>query len=500
MPKRTILIIGPTERLRRRVAALVNALTELVAAKRGDCTDIDTYFSEHRIEAVLIECYPGFQQDIVRIHSSRPALPLIAFNDEPSHDDTRSAFLCGALDVLKIRNASPDDLRQVLERALDPLGYSNATDLYFPTQSIKSILQRGATFQRQLKEGRPPQFYMNGNRAILLRANVLCTEPALLWQQDAAWEWIQEFGVTNSFLFDSPGSTLHLGTIVEQDFVNAASFRRTLNARLDGLYKRLEKFHCICAATSCSSDYLSLSVLHHLDNRVELVFYLDGSQTIPDSSNRRNASLPDQLYSEFCSAVAVRDVEGAVGCVDRAVEKLCSDMPPPNLARDKLNRFLWEFMSIVGSRNEHTVSMDIDESRIRTIRDSIVNILRTIMASGETAALSSPLSELISRIEANPGLPINIDQAAEETNFSRSHFCRLFRQQTGLSFNAFLTQKRIAMACDLLKKTSMRIDEISDSIGIGNTWYFKKLFQKETGLTVEDWMDQNCTATPPRKI
>ena len=157
-------------------------------------------------------------------------------------------------------------------------------------------------------------------------------------------------------------------------------------------------------------------------------------------------------------------------------------------------------MSIVGSRNEHTVSMDIDESRIRTIRDSIVNILRTIMASGETAALSSPLSELISRIEANPGLPINIDQAAEETNFSRSHFCRLFRQQTGLSFNAFLTQKRIAMACDLLKKTSMRIDEISDSIGIGNTWYFKKLFQKETGLTVEDWMDQNCAATPLRKI
>lgn len=495
MPKRTILIVGPTERLRRRLAALVNALTGLIAAKRADCVDIETYFAEHRIEAVLIECYPGFQQDIVNIHRSRPALPLIAYKDEPNHADTRSAFLCGVLDVLEIRSTSSDDLRMVLERALDPLGYSNISDLYYPSQSIRTILQRGATLQRQLQDGRPPQFYMNGNRAVLLRANVLCTQPVNFWQQDAAWEWIQEFGMTNSFLFDSPGSILRLGTIVEQDFVNAASFKRMLSARLDRLYERMEKFHCICAATSCSSDYLSLSVLHHLDNRVELVFYLDSSQTIPDSSNRRNASLPDQLYSEFCSAVATRDVDSAVGCIDRAVEKLCSDMPPPNLARNKLTRFLWEFISIFGSRNEPFASMDIDESRICTIRDSIVNILRTTMASADSAPSSSPLSELISRIEANPGLPINIDQAAEETNFSRSHFCRLFRQQTGLSFNAFLTQKRIAMACDLLKKTGMRIDEISDSIGIGNTWYFKKLFQKETGLTVENWMEQNCATT-----
>ena len=44
----------------------------------------------------------------------------------------------------------------------------------------------------------------------------------------------------------------------------------------------------------------------------------------------------------------------------------------------------------------------------------------------------------------------------------------------------------------------MRVDEISESVGIGNTWYFKKLFQKQLGVPLEEWLAENCrTELPP---
>lgn len=493
MSKRKILVIGATERLRRRLISLLGDLPGVNVSKRNDLVDIESYFSEHRFDAILIEAAPNFELDISRLHLLVPSMPILAYDDSPDYAQTRSAFQSGALDVLKIRSSTADEICDSLERALSPLNQMQMAENQHQARNLKNVARRGQYFVRQLMDGTPPTFYMNGNRATLLRANVLCTQQKqnILWQYEAASEWIQEFGTANTFIFESSGSELRLGAIVEQDYVNTASFKRMLASRLERFYERMSKMNCVCVATHCSSDYLSLSVLHHLDNLADLVFYMDECQTILDSTNRFNASFPAQLYSEFCSAVAVRDVSTAVVCIDRAVLKLRNDLPSPNFARSKLGRFIWEFASVIGSRSDQDVLTRLDDSHITFIRDTIVNLIRSTLSAASSTPSASPLDELIRRIEANPGIPINIDQAAEEINFSRSHFCRLFRQQTGLSFTAFLTQKRIAMACDLLKKTGMRIDEISDIVGISNTWYFKKLFQKEIGIPVEDWIVQN---------
>lgn len=347
----------------------------------------------------------------------------------------------------------------------------------------------------QLVDGNPPPFYMNGNRATFLRANVQCTNPTVLWQQEATLEWIKEFDVNSSFLLPSTMSELRLGTLIEQDFVNPASFKRMLSTRLERCYRHLAERHCICAATYCSSDYLSLSMLNHLNKQVDLIFYLDESRTIPESPNRINSSLSPDLHTAFCSAVAIRDLETAIQCVDRAVEKLRCDMPSPMFAREKLNQFLWDFISLCGSKNVQTMPLWVDDSRISPMRESIIRIIRAAFSSDVVQESTSPMDELIRRIEANPGLTISIDQAAQEINFSRSHFCRLFRQQTGMSFTKFLTQKRIALACELLCKTGMRVDKIAETVGIGNAWYFKKLFEKEMGMTVEAYMVEKGKAS-----
>lgn len=497
--KNRILVVGPTERLRRRVASLLGKLPGIAVAQRASCAEIESYLAEHRIGAVLLEADGDFVAGMERIHRAKAAMPIVAYGDEPGYAATRDAFLNGALDVMQVHTATPNAVEPMLRRALDPLAHGAADVLRQREQAIRAISHRGQSLNRSLLAGTPPPFYMNGNRATLLRANVISQNGSLFWRQDAAWAWIEEFGAMNTFLFETPGNELRLGAIVEQDYVNTASFRRMLAARLDRFFRQIAALGCVSAATHCSSDYLSLSVLNHLDHLVDLVFYLDECQTIPDSSRRANTTLPAHFYAQFCAAVAIRDVNAAVACVDEAVKKLRSDMPAPNFAREALSRFLWEFASVVGGRSEHP-SLHIDDSRICALRSSIVAIIRDTLSAGLDAPPDSPLDALIHRIEANPGLPLSIDQAAEDVNFSRSHFCRLFRQKTGQSFTAFLTEKRIELACDLLKKTGMRVDEISESVGIGNTWYFKKLFQKQLGVPLEEWLAENCRTELPSPV
>lgn len=496
MLKRKILVIGSTERLRRRVMNLLGELSDISVSGENDLTDIEIYFSEHRFDVVLLECNADFEQSLDRLRRFNPMLPIIVYDTNPDHAKTRAAFLAGALDVLKIHGITADDLSEILERAQSPQPRSIAEEQY-QIRNIRSIIHRGQSFMLQLMDGKPPSFYMNGNRATLLRANVLCLQPTALWQQEATWVWIHEFGAANTFLFESEPGQLRLAAMIEQDYVNTASFKRMLNTQLEHCYSQFSAMNCVCVATHCSSDYLSLSMMHMLDSIADLVFYMNECQTLPASPTRLNASFPSQLFSEFCSAVAMRDSSGAIACIDRAVVKLRNDLPDPNFARAKLSRFIWEMASVLGSHSDQEILTSLDDSHIRPLRDSIVALIRSALASEVAVQPASPLDALIHRIEVNPGLPINIDQAAEEINFSRSHFCRLFRQQTGQSFTAFLTQKRINRACELLKKTSMRVDEVSDIVGISNSWYFKKLFQKETGVSVEDWISQNRNNDAP---
>ena len=71
---------------------------------------------------------------------------------------------------------------------------------------------------------------------------------------------------------------------------------------------------------------------------------------------------------------------------------------------------------------------------------------------------------MIQRIKDNPGRSVSIDQIAQELNFSRSHFCRLFRSETGMSFNEFLTKTRITKACD----TTVRKAVVEGLAGLPN--------------------------------
>jgi len=84
-------------------------------------------------------------------------------------------------------------------------------------------------------------------------------------------------------------------------------------------------------------------------------------------------------------------------------------------------------------------------------------------------------------LEAHTTEPITLAQVADAAHVSRYHFCRLFRNSTGLRFTEYLSRLRIERAKILLRDPSLRISEIAYGVGFGSISQFNASFRKCVG-------------------
>lgn len=78
---------------------------------------------------------------------------------------------------------------------------------------------------------------------------------------------------------------------------------------------------------------------------------------------------------------------------------------------------------------------------------------------------------------------IPVKRAAEACGFSESHFMKLFKELTGMSFTAYLVHYRLELAADRLAKTELNVIEIASDCGFRNHSYFTRAFAKKYGVT-----------------
>jgi len=77
---------------------------------------------------------------------------------------------------------------------------------------------------------------------------------------------------------------------------------------------------------------------------------------------------------------------------------------------------------------------------------------------------------------------ISLSMAADASSLSVSHFCRVFRKYTGITFKNYLSMYRIEKATGMLKNAAS-ITEISFECGFGSVTSFIREFKKYKGCT-----------------
>lgn len=77
----------------------------------------------------------------------------------------------------------------------------------------------------------------------------------------------------------------------------------------------------------------------------------------------------------------------------------------------------------------------------------------------------------------------SLDDMVRASGYSRFHFCRRFKQETGQTPWHYLLERKMERAKELLLGSQLSIKEIAGHLGFANPDYFARLFRRNSGVT-----------------
>lgn len=111
------------------------------------------------------------------------------------------------------------------------------------------------------------------------------------------------------------------------------------------------------------------------------------------------------------------------------------------------------------------------------LRMTLTDVHR-FQARHPAARRDDPVGRTVSWMRTHIQVPADLSQLAKLAGMSATHYSAVFRRQTGYAPVDYFLRMKIQHACRLLDTTSLRIEEISGTIGYDDPFYFSRLFRR----------------------
>ena len=119
--------------------------------------------------------------------------------------------------------------------------------------------------------------------------------------------------------------------------------------------------------------------------------------------------------------------------------------------------------------------------------------LLELAESGRTHAVRSDEAKLMAvllAVRENPSAVWRVGAMAARAELSVAHTARRIRQLTGSSPRQFVIRARVERARRLMEESSLTLQQIADSLGYTDIYFFHRQFKTVTGLTPGQWRRQ----------
>ena len=108
-------------------------------------------------------------------------------------------------------------------------------------------------------------------------------------------------------------------------------------------------------------------------------------------------------------------------------------------------------------------------------------------SDSSTDYVDAILTKVNTYIEDNYNKKLNLAGIAEYVHLNSSYLSRLYKEETGVTITEKITRTRINKGKELLKKTDLKIYEISYMIGFDNPNYFSTVFKRYTSVYPKEY-------------
>lgn len=207
---------------------------------------------------------------------------------------------------------------------------------------------------------------------------------------------------------------------------------------------------------------------------------------VPPFVNHYTVPRGSQVYC-FCFTLE-REAKGEGKLFDRVSERLSGDISFLELSEDE--RFYVQHLAeaIKGVRynedTEHFLSLLFSELFSRLVP-------RSSGDRAEGGKYGNYTNTIDTYVAAHYTENVRLEDLAEELYLCTKQVSRIIRREYGCSLSELLNRRRLAVACMLLKYTSMSIGEISSTVGYGHENYFFTMFRREYGVTPKRYREEN---------
>lgn len=105
----------------------------------------------------------------------------------------------------------------------------------------------------------------------------------------------------------------------------------------------------------------------------------------------------------------------------------------------------------------------------------------------QETSLNRHVEECKKAIVARRFEQITIDELAKEVGISKEYLQKLFKQHEGISITAYMIDKKLEAACNMLIFSDRKISEIADYLHFGSVSHFSLVFKRKKGQSPKEY-------------
>lgn len=191
--------------------------------------------------------------------------------------------------------------------------------------------------------------------------------------------------------------------------------------------------------------------------------YIDTKRLIGEILHRHHYSVEEEI----------EDMKEILSLVDQVAEHYKIDIQRNSqaLAREKLKA--------VSKKDEYY-----------NLIDYLVEELFELIIRDKLAVYPKEMDYALQFIEKNVSKRITLEDVASYMNISPHYFSKLFKNEVGINFIDYITERKIVKSKELICQTSEPINNIAYELGFNEANYFSKVFKKIAGISPSEYRKQ----------
>lgn len=243
-------------------------------------------------------------------------------------------------------------------------------------------------------------------------------------------------------------------------------------------------------------------IYHNFQDLLELCFYGPLGQ-IEACSLSVSSDVPDLSYKELASEILSIPDSGRLEYASQRFHRLLDTCREQYVLPARIIQYC---VRLLGELEYHTADISsvihdqiadsaefMRNSLTREELEKNLNDALTALFAPEPVAkhssenYSPEVSQALAYIKNNYQHKISLASVSEHIGLSSGYLCRIFKEETGGSINAYINNLRMTEAGKLLKDQNSYIKEVAVSVGFEDQLYFSRLFKRYYGMTPSEY-------------